>query len=68
VFGSDNGFADNFSYFPQTLHLFSFSPAPYIKPCARSEPNFNACALEHAKDVFLQMVKGKGFILFSWSE
>ena len=30
-----------------------------MKPCARSDPNFNECALQHAKDVFPQMVKGK---------
>jgi len=31
---------------------------PYIKPCARSDPNFNECALEHAKETFPQFVKG----------
>jgi len=48
-----------FTYFPQTLWWCSFFPAPYIKPCARSDPNFNECALEHAKDVYPQLVKGK---------
>jgi len=41
------------------LGLYSLFLAPYIKPCARSQPNFNECALEHAKDVFPHMIKGK---------
>jgi hypothetical protein len=36
-----------------------FFPASYIKPCARSEPDFNKCALEHAKDAAPYIVKGK---------
>jgi hypothetical protein len=58
VFGSDNGMLIIFTFFPQSLWLCFFFPAPYIKPCARSDPNFNECALERAKDVFPQMVKG----------
>jgi len=59
VFVSGNGLANNFYLFSTNLRLCSFFPAPYIKPCARSEPNFNECALEHAKDAFPQMIKGK---------
>ena len=30
-----------------------------MKPCARSNPNFNDCAVEHAKETFPQFVKGE---------
>ncbi|XP_069681802.1 protein takeout-like [Periplaneta americana] len=30
----------------------------YIKPCARSDPNFNACALDHAKKALHDFLKG----------
>jgi hypothetical protein len=33
--------------------------ANYIKPCARTDPDFNACALEHAKETFPTLVKGE---------
>ncbi|XP_023713855.1 protein takeout [Cryptotermes secundus] len=34
-------------------------PLPsYIKPCARSDPDFNICALQHAKETFPVFVKG----------
>jgi hypothetical protein len=39
--------------------LFVTVSASYIKPCARSEPDFNACALQHAKETFPVFVKGK---------
>jgi len=41
------------------LPVCLFVSAPYIKPCARSDPKFNECALEHAKETFPQFVKGE---------
>ncbi|XP_069681800.1 protein takeout-like [Periplaneta americana] len=31
---------------------------PYLKPCARSDPNFNACALKHGREAVDSLVKG----------
>lgn len=31
---------------------------PYITPCARSDPNFNACALKSGKKAFASVIKG----------
>ena len=59
MFVSANGFASTYYLFSTSLLLCSLFPASYIKPCARSDPNFNECALEHAKDVFPHMIKGK---------
>jgi hypothetical protein len=39
--------------------MIMYVSASYIKPCARSDPNFNSCALEHAKETFPYFVKGK---------
>lgn len=30
----------------------------YIKPCARSDPKFNACAVQHAKETIKELAKG----------
>jgi len=59
VFVSDDGSANNFYLFSTNVVILFVFPAPNIKPCARSDPNYNECALEHAKDVYPQMVKGK---------
>jgi hypothetical protein len=38
--------------------------ASYIEPCARSDPEFNACALKHAKETFPTFVKGEFYVLW----
>lgn len=32
--------------------------ASYIKPCRKSDPNFDDCCLQHAKDAFPYILKG----------
>jgi hypothetical protein len=34
-------------------------PAPYIKPCARYDPNLSECAVKHGNEAIPQLAKGK---------
>jgi hypothetical protein len=45
----------------QPLGLFLFT-ANYVKPCARSDPNFNECAIQHARETLASpaLERGKG--------
>jgi hypothetical protein len=46
----------------QESHFMTFParfPAPYIKPCARSDPNINECAAKHGNEAIPELVKGK---------
>lgn len=41
-------------------------PAPYIKPCARSDPNINECAVKHGNEAIPHVLKGKFYKAGSW--
>jgi hypothetical protein len=41
------------------MTLICHFPAPYIKPCARSDPHISECATKHANEAIPHLIKGK---------
>ena len=40
------------------IQFVVYISAPYIKPCAVNDPNFQGCVLEHAREALPHVVKG----------